>query len=288
MEEVQLVTCSAPITNNFQWTRKFCLEYERNDYLQPKVLVDDDIVQEVSGLDLIDLGFGFYLVKFAEKDDILQIVSDGPYIVGVFIGGAWRRVEYEGNLGVYSGCGHVNHRIENCTEVVVPMTTGEVTVGVAKDMAMIDSTSNSKEDIFSPWLVAQHPQRRRLYLTLSLEIGLNLYKWRIEWLARWIRARLGLARGFLVFVGQWSKSYRSVSEGPMVVTRRKEALEVPRILLAEIPVLSVLDNVGDKVVANFVSIKPKPPDRIAGDVPMVLSAALAPKVSCGVNGVVYR
>ncbi|KAJ8763765.1 hypothetical protein K2173_003547 [Erythroxylum novogranatense] len=103
----------------------------------------------------------------------------------------------------------------------------------------------------------------------------------------------------------------------MVVPRRTEALEggqssgmkvegmvsavshqilvvdsqVPRILSAEMPVLPVLNNIGHRGVATFVSIKPKPPDPVAGDVivgetPMVLSVALAPKVSCVVNGVV--
>ncbi|KAJ8763734.1 hypothetical protein K2173_003516 [Erythroxylum novogranatense] len=55
--------------------------FKGNDYLRSKVLVDDDIVKEVSGLDLIDLEFGFFLAKFAEED-MLRIVSNGPYIVG--------------------------------------------------------------------------------------------------------------------------------------------------------------------------------------------------------------
>ncbi|KAJ8766850.1 hypothetical protein K2173_009151 [Erythroxylum novogranatense] len=233
---------------------------------------------------------------------------------------------------------------------MVSVITGEAIVGVTKDMAMIDSSTNFKEDIFGLWLVAQHPQRRIVRSksssisqekTISNTITEN--RWRIEWLARWILVglskRISSVSGPVGSKGKGKKPMvvkrvkrssseksqfqpepvisRPLSESPMIVTRRKEALEVgqssgpnvegmvsnvsnqvlvvdsqvPHILSVEMPVLSVLDNVGDRVVAKFVSIKPKPPNPVAGDVivgetTMVLSIALAPKVSCAVDDVV--
>ncbi|KAJ8751123.1 hypothetical protein K2173_016304 [Erythroxylum novogranatense] len=65
--------------------------------------------------------------------------------------------------------------------------------------------------------------------------------------------------------------------------------QVPSISSAKVPMLSVIDSVSGRLVAKFISNKPKPPSPIAGDFivcekPVVISEALANKVDCAVNG----
>ncbi|KAJ8760849.1 hypothetical protein K2173_021887 [Erythroxylum novogranatense] len=277
-----------------QWTGKIRLKCEGNDYLRPKVLVDDDIVQEVSGkwkdalivkvyerkpsmgLDIIDLGFSFYLAKFAKKEDMLRIVFDGPYIVGVasavempikvdrqtsmairehfarvcielnleqplvpkvFIGGAWNHIEYEGILKVCSGCGRVNHRIQNCPKMV----KDSVVVKVDKGSVGLGKVVN----------------RRKEALEVGQSSGLNV-----------------------------KGTVSNASTQNLVMES-----QVPSILSADVLVLPVIDTVGSGVVAKFVLNEPKPPNPIAVDIivrakPLVIAEFLTTKVACAVKDVV--
>ncbi|KAJ8898606.1 hypothetical protein K2173_004219 [Erythroxylum novogranatense] len=153
MEGAQFVLSHVPIENNFQ-TENFHLEYEGNDYLRPKVFVDDDIVQEKpsAGLDIIDLGFDFYLAKFEEKEDMLRIVSDGPYIVGAASAvGTPFKVDRQTSMATRGRFARVCVKLNLeqslipkvfIGEVVVSVTIGVENASVSKDMMMVDVEDN--------------------------------------------------------------------------------------------------------------------------------------------------
>ncbi|KAJ8748231.1 hypothetical protein K2173_000639 [Erythroxylum novogranatense] len=256
--------------------RKWCLKYEGNDYLRQKVLVDDDIVQEVSAVSAVGT-----LIKVDRQTSIstkghfsrvcVELNLEQPLVPKVFIGCAWRRGKYEGILGVYSGCGRVNHSIENCPEKVVPEKI--VSNTIAKNQ--VDSLQVEDRVVIKVDKGSVGPSKR--ISSASGPVGL--------------RGPLVVTRSKATLeVGQSSRPnvegmVSDISDHILIVDSH-----VPSFLALAMPVLPVLDNVSDGVMAKFVSLTPKPPDPITGDVivgaePMALTAALAHNVSYAVDGV---
>ncbi|KAJ8759349.1 hypothetical protein K2173_006869 [Erythroxylum novogranatense] len=131
--------------------RKFCLEYEGNDYLRPKVLVDDDIAQEVSAASAVGTPIKVdRQMSMATKGRFARVCVElnlkQPLVSKVFIGGAWRHVKYEGILGFNSGCGRVNHRIEHYMEVEdrVVLKVDKGLVGPSKRISSVSGAYGSK------------------------------------------------------------------------------------------------------------------------------------------------
>ncbi|KAJ8769811.1 hypothetical protein K2173_007671 [Erythroxylum novogranatense] len=184
------------------------------------VLVDDDIIQEVggkwnyalivkvyersvnfmylenrlnllwkpsAGLDLIDLEFDFYLAKFEGKEDMLRIVSDGPYIIRgqpLYIQ-KWKP-------GFQPSTTNISSRVED--RVVIKVDKGLV------------GPSNTISSVNKP----VGPRGKGKKLVMVKGVG-----------------RSGSEKG--QFQSRPIIS-RPISKGPMVVTRRKKALEVGKVL----------------------------------------------------------
>ncbi|KAJ8763729.1 hypothetical protein K2173_003511 [Erythroxylum novogranatense] len=217
----------------------------------------------------------------------------------------------EGILAVCLGCGRVNHRIENYTEVVVLVITGAKNVGVAKDMAMVDASSNSKEDIFGPWLVSQCKQRRIIRSksssvsqekTISNTITGNRFESlqvedsvvvKVDKGSVGLGKRISSVKGPVGLRDKGKKPgvVKGVGRSGREMGQFQTRPIVPSILSTKVSVLPVIDNVGGGVVAKFVLNEPKPPDPIASDIivyekPPVISETLAHKVACAMNDVV--
>ncbi|KAJ8759267.1 hypothetical protein K2173_006787 [Erythroxylum novogranatense] len=197
----------------------------------------------------------------------VELNLEQPLVPIVFIGGVWRHVEYEGILGVCSGCGRVNHRIGNCTEVVVLVTTGAENVGVAKNMAMEKTVSNT--------ITRNRFESLQVEDSIIIKVDKDSVRFgkRISSISRPMGPR---DKESMVF---------DASDQILVVES-----QVPNISSTEVPVLPMIDNVGGGVVAIFFN-EPKPPDPIAGDIivcekPLVISKVLANKVDYAVNDVV--
>ncbi|KAJ8764445.1 hypothetical protein K2173_006185 [Erythroxylum novogranatense] len=132
----------------------------------------------------------------------VELDLEQPLVPKVFIGGAWRRVEYEGILGVYSGYGRVKHCIENCMEVVVPVTTRVEDSMVVK----VDKGSVGPGKRISSVSGPVDPRDKGKKLVVVKEVR-----------------RSGSEKGQL---RTGPVVNRPVSEDQMVLNRRKEALEV--------------------------------------------------------------
>ncbi|KAJ8751644.1 hypothetical protein K2173_025802 [Erythroxylum novogranatense] len=246
-------------------------------------------------LDLIDLEFSFYLAKFEEKEDMLRIVSDGPNIVGV-------QSLYIQKWKPPANAVGTPIKVDRQMFVATRGRFARVYVELNPEQPLAPKEKTVSNTITENWYESLQVENS---VFIKVDKGLVGPRKRISSVSGLVGPRgkgkkLVMVKGIGRFgseKGQFQPGptiSRPIPEGPMIVNRRKEALEVgqssglnvegivsdaldqilivesqvPSILSAKVPVLPMIDNVGGGVVAKFVLNEPKPPNPIAGDVIM--------------------